>query len=127
MVKCFSNYMNKKLSFFEFYGYYEIIINTSKISIHYSYVMNTVHKVYRQIELSCMSKHNKGKEVFLRDMSMVIPMTMIFIGANLVKVALGSISCHKLNNCNMEFQLELVQKLLKVGFFGDLTSFVVTM
>jgi hypothetical protein len=74
-----------------------------------------------------MSKHNKGKEVFLRDMSMVIPMTMIFIGANLVKVALGSISCHKLNNCNMEFQLELVQKLLKVGFFGDLTSFVVTM
>jgi hypothetical protein len=74
-----------------------------------------------------MSKHNKGKELFFKDMFMVIPMTMIFTGANLVKLALGFVSCHKLNNCNKEFQLELLKKLLKVGCFCHFTSFVVTM
>jgi hypothetical protein len=74
-----------------------------------------------------MSKHNKGKEVFCKDMSMVISMTMIFIGANLGEVALGFVRCHKLNNCNMEFQLELLKKLLKVNFFCRFISFVITM
>jgi len=50
-----------------------------------------------------MSKHNKGKEVFSKYMSMVIPVMMIFIGGSLHKTTLGSISCHKLNNCNEEF------------------------
>jgi len=64
-----------------------------------------------------MSKHNKGKEVFSKDMSMVIPVMMIFIGASLSKTTLGSISCHKLNNCNVEFQFGIVKKiLLKVKF-----------
>jgi hypothetical protein len=74
-----------------------------------------------------MSKHNKGKEMFFKDMFMIISMTMIFIGANLGKVALGSVSCHKLNNCNAEFQLELLKTLLKVGYFYLFTSFVITM
>jgi hypothetical protein len=48
---------------------------------------------------------------------MVIPMMMIFIRANLSKTTLGSISCHKLNNCNVEFQFGIVKKiLLKVKF-----------
>jgi len=49
-----------------------------------------------------MSKHNKGKEMFFKDMSMVILVMMIFIGASLCKTTLGSISCHKLYNCNVE-------------------------
>jgi hypothetical protein len=49
-----------------------------------------------------MSKHNNDKEVFSKDMSMIIPVTMIFIGASLGKIALAFVSCHKLNNCNME-------------------------
>jgi hypothetical protein len=57
-----------------------------------------------------MSKHNKGKEVFSKDMSMVIPVMMIFIGGSLHKTTLGSISCHKLNNCNVEFQFGIVKK-----------------
>jgi len=72
-----------------------------------------------------MSKHNKGNEVFCKDMSMVISMTMIFTRANLGKVALGFVSCHKLNNCNVEFQLELLKQLLKVGFFCRFISFVI--
>jgi hypothetical protein len=57
-----------------------------------------------------MSKHNKGKEMFSKDMSMVIPMMMIFIGASLSKTTLGSINCHKLSNCNVEFQFGIVKK-----------------
>jgi hypothetical protein len=58
-----------------------------------------------------MSKHNKGKEVYSKDMSMVIPMMMIFIRANLSKTTLGSISCHKLSNCNVEFQFGIVKNI----------------
>jgi hypothetical protein len=39
-----------------------------------------------------MSKHNKGKEVFLKDMSLVILVMMIFIGASSRKTTLGSIN-----------------------------------
>jgi hypothetical protein len=51
-----------------------------------------------------MSKHNKRSN----DMSMVIPIMITFIRAGLDKIALGYISCHKLNNCNMKFQFEIV-------------------
>jgi hypothetical protein len=57
-----------------------------------------------------MSKHNKDKEVFSKNMSMVILVTMIFIGASLGKIALGSISCYKLNNCYVEFQFRIFKK-----------------
>ncbi len=57
-----------------------------------------------------MSKHNKGKEVFSKGMSMVIPVMMIFIGTSLHKTTLGSMSCHKLHNCNVEFQFGLLKK-----------------
>jgi hypothetical protein len=60
-----------------------------------------------------MSKHNKGKEVFLKDISMVIPGMMIFIGGSLRKTTLSSISCHKLNNCNVEFQFGIVKKIIE--------------
>jgi hypothetical protein len=64
-----------------------------------------------------MFKHNKGKEVFSKDMSIGIPLMMIFIGASLSKTTLGSTSCHKLNNCNVEFQFRIFfKKLLKVRF-----------
>jgi len=53
-----------------------------------------------------MSKHNKGKEMFSENMSMI----MIFIRAGLGKTTLSLISCHKLNNCDLEFQFEIVKK-----------------
>jgi len=68
-----------------------------------------------------MSKHNNDKEVFSKDMSMIIPVTMIFIGASLGKIALAFVSCHKLNNCNME----LLKKFIEGQFFCHFTSFVV--
>ncbi len=55
-----------------------------------------------------MFKHNKGKKMFSKDMSMVILMMMIFIKANISRTTLGSISSHKLNNCNVEFQFGIV-------------------
>jgi hypothetical protein len=55
-----------------------------------------------------MSKHNKGKEVFFNDMSMVILMTITFIKVSLDKTTLGYINYHKLNNCNMKFQFVIV-------------------
>jgi len=54
----------------------------------------------------------KGKEVFSNDMSMVIPVRITYIGAGLNNIALGYISCHKLNNCNMKFQFEILKFLL---------------
>jgi len=44
-------------------------------------------------------------------MSMVILVMMIFIGASLGKIALGSISCCKLNNCNVEFEFRIFKKV----------------
>jgi hypothetical protein len=73
-----------------------------------------------------MSKHNKGKEVFSKNMSMVIPMMMIFIKASLHNRTLSSISCHKQNSCNVEFQFGIVKKIIEGKFFCRFTSFVVT-
>jgi len=70
-----------------------------------------------------MSKHNKGKEMFSKNMSMI----MIFIRASLGKTTLGLISCHKLNNCNLEFQFGMLKKIIKNQYFCHFTSFVVTM
>ncbi len=72
-----------------------------------------------------MSKHNKGKELFSKDMSMVIPMMMVFIKASLRNRTLSSISCHKQNSCNVEFQFGIVKKIIEGKFFCHFTSFVV--
>jgi hypothetical protein len=51
MVNFFSNYMNKKLTFFEFYGYYEIIINISKnINILFIGDAQAIHFVYKHFD-----------------------------------------------------------------------------
>ncbi len=73
-----------------------------------------------------MSKHNKGKEVFSKNMSMVIPVMMIFIKASLHNRTLSSISCHKQNSYNVEFQFGIVKKKIGCKFFCRFTSFAVT-
>jgi hypothetical protein len=73
-----------------------------------------------------MSKHNKCKEVFFKDMSMVISMMMIFIETSLHKTSLSSINCRKLNSYNVEFQFGIVKKIIEGKFFCCFTSFVVT-
>jgi hypothetical protein len=72
--------------------------------------LDTLKKI--QLKVVMMSKHNKGKEMFSKDMFMVIVVTIIFIRAHLDKTTLGYISCCKLNSCNLKFQFEIVQFFL---------------